>query len=288
MIAVIEVPVSKDLSEFTQFLWANEIPHRVTEDGQSQTLWVSPNISVERVRKLFDFWQEGGSLHEIRIEHQQTNRFSQLAPKALIRVPVTLIIIVLSVAASLLVGFGTQYEVMNLLSFTGFEIRGDQIYYGDLNSLLASGEYWRVLTPMFMHFSVLHILFNLLWVWVIGRRVEQIQGALRLALLVLFAGTISNLAQFLVSGPLFGGMSGVVFALLAYTWSWDRLVRRTVFGFPSMLMGFMVFWLALGYSGALEKLGLGAIANTAHLAGLVAGLVFALVVRLVHGGAQKT
>lgn len=288
MIPVTQVPVSKDLSEFTQFLWVNEIPHRVTEDGQSQTLWVSPNVSVERVRMLFEFWQEGGSLNDIRVEHQQSKRFSQFEPKALIRVPMTLIIIGLSIAASLLVGFGTQYEVMNWLSFTDFEIRGDQIYYDDLNSLLASGEYWRILTPIFMHFSVLHILFNLLWVWVIGRRVEQTQGALLLASLVVFTGAISNLAQFLVSGPLFGGMSGVVFALLAYTWTWDRLVQRAVFGFPPMLMGFMLFWLALGYSGALEKMGLGAIANTAHLAGLVAGLAFALVVRLVHGGGQKT
>jgi GlpG protein len=42
----------------------------------------------------------------------------------------------------------------------------------------------------------------------------------------------------------------------------------------------MIFWLALGYTGALELIGLGAIANTAHLAGLLSGLAFALISRV--------
>jgi len=92
--------------------------------------------------------------------------------------------------------------------------------------------------------------------------------------LVMVTGLLSNLAQFFISGPLFGGMSGVVFGLLAYAWLWDRRNPARAVGLPPALMGFMVLWLVLGYSGLLENVGLGAIANTAHLVGLLAGMAF--------------
>ena len=98
--------------------------------------------------------------------------------------------------------------------------------------------------------------------------------------LALFSGVTSNFAQFVDSGPLFGGMSGVVFAVLGYSWVWDRL-HQPIFYTPPAVMGFMLFWLALGYSGALEFMGLGAIANTAHLIGLVAGLIWAALMGLI-------
>jgi GlpG protein len=145
--------------------------------------------------------------------------------------------------------------------------------------MLASGEWWRLITPIFMHFSLLHILFNLLWVWIVGVRVEPAQGSLPLLGLVLFSGVLSNLAQFVVSGPMFGGMSGVVFALLGYAWLWDKLAMKPRIGLPPALMGFMLFWLVLGFTGVLEGVGFGAIANTAHLVGLLAGLIWLLLMR---------
>jgi GlpG protein len=46
-------------------------------------------------------------------------------------------------------------------------------------------------------------------------------------------------------------------------------------------MGFMLLWLVLGFTGVLQGVGLGAIANTAHLAGLLAGLLWLLLVRFL-------
>lgn len=281
MIPAIKVPLSLDLTEFTQFLWMNEIPHRVTEEEDAQIIWVSPRVSTERIQQLFDYWRSGQSLNQIQVRSSAQSGMSQFSPERLAKLPVVMSLILLSVCFSLLIHLGDQYAVMNWLSFTGFQIRGDQLYYDAITELIASGELWRIWTPIFLHFSLLHILFNLLWVWVIGQRIELLQGGMRLLMLVLFSGALSNLAQFAVSGPLFGGMSGVVFALLAYVWTWDKLSGRPFFGFPSVLMGFMLFWLALGFTGALESVGLGAIANTAHLVGLIAGVVFALLVRML-------
>jgi len=266
---VLKVPLTRDLTGFTRFLWANEVPHRVTENENEQTLWVSPRVSAERIIELYGYWDQGGDLERIQVHARVAN--SELSISTLLRLPVTLILILLSAAATLLINFGADANWLGRLSFAPFDIRGNEIYYSDLSEILESGEYWRFITPIFMHFSLLHILFNLLWIWVVGRRIEQLQGGMSLLTLTVFSGVASNLAQYYVSGPLFGGMSGVVFAVLAYTWAWDRL-RRPIFFVPPALMGFMLVWLALGYSGALEFLGLGAIANTAHLIGLVSGL----------------
>ncbi len=287
MKAVLEVPLSEDLTEFCSFLWANEIPHRVTEQGHMQILWVAPYISAEAIGRLYQMWKRGERLENIRIEHQRVTGGRGGNASTFGRIPVVLILIGLSVLATLLLISGSEYQVMGWLGFANFSIQGDQVHYDDLSEMLASGQLWRIWTPMFLHFSVLHILFNLLWVWVIGRLVEWRQGSVRLLMLVLFSGALSNLTQYLVSGPLFGGMSGVVFALLSYTWLWDRLSARPVFGLPPALMGFMLFWLALGYTGVLEKMGLGTIANTAHLSGLICGLVFALLTRVIHPSPRK-
>lgn len=276
---VLQVPLSTDLTEFTRFLWAHEIPHRVTEDESEQTLWVSPRVSAERVAELYAYWEQGGDLQRIQV-HSQKSR-NELSVAMLLKLPVTVTLIALSVLATLLINFGADANWLGRLSFAPFDIRGNEIYYSNLTELLASGQYWRFLSPIFLHFSLLHILFNLLWIWVIGRRIEQLQGSWSLLLLTLFSGAASNLAQYYASGPLFGGMSGVVFAVLGYSWVWDRL-HRPIFFLPPALMGFMLFWLALGYSGALEFMGLGAIANTAHLVGLLAGLTWAGITGLLR------
>lgn len=276
---VLQVPLSTDLSEFTRFLWAHEIPHRVTEDESEQTLWVSPRVSAERVAELYAYWEQGGDLQRIQVQSQKSS--SQISVAMLLKLPVTVTLIVLSVLATLLINFGADANWLERLSFAPFDIRGNEIYYSNLSELMTSGQYWRFISPIFLHFSLLHILFNLLWIWVIGRRIEQLQGGWSLLLLALFSGVASNLAQYSVSGPLFGGMSGVVFAVLGYSWVWDRL-HRPIFFLPPALMGFMLFWLALGYSGALEFMGLGAIANTAHLVGLVAGLIWAGIMGLLR------
>ncbi|QEW06186.1 rhomboid family intramembrane serine protease [Nitrincola iocasae] len=194
----------------------------------------------------------------------------------------TLSLILISVLVSLAIGFGSNHGMMRLLTFTDFSVRGEQLLHHTLGGMLSTGQWWRLVTPAFMHFSELHLLFNLMWIWVVGQRIELFQGRWVLLILVLVSAMLSNLAQFLISGPMFGGMSGVVYAVLAYTWLWDKRGLRPVFGLPPGLMGFMLFWLVLGYTGMLQMFGMGSVANTAHLVGLLVGLMFVLPVQLLQ------
>jgi len=101
-----------------------------------------------------------------------------------------------------------------------------------------------------------------------------------LLIITIFAGISSNIGQYYVSGPVFGGLSGVVYALISYAWLWDKLHAEKFRVVSNALMGFMIVWLVLGYTGLLSQLGLGNIANTAHLVGLVCGLLAVLLVKM--------
>ena len=63
-----------------------------------------------------------------------------------------------------------------------------------------SGQYWRLLTPAFLHFGWLHIAFNSLWMWELGSKVERELGGVNMALLFCTIALVSNSLQFAFGG----------------------------------------------------------------------------------------
>jgi len=98
------------------------------------------------------------------------------------------------------------------------------------------------------------------------------QGALLFGLLVLAAAAISNVAQTVMRGPMFGGMSGVNYALFGYVWMKHRFQPSEGLSIPSSTVVLMIAWLFLCMTGAL-----GPIANAAHVAGLLSGMAFGVI-----------
>ena len=94
----------------------------------------------------------------------------------------------------------------------------------------------------------------------------------------LFIAIFSNLGQYLWSGSArFGGMSGVIYGLLGYLWVHQWLAPNHYLFLPKELVGFMLLWLLICMSGALDYvLGIG-VANAAHFIGLVTGMFLGLV-----------
>jgi len=184
--------------------------------------------------------------------------------------PVCIALILLSCAGFLLIYLNAPPKVINWFSFTPFEIRARQVVF-----LTSEGEYWRLITPIFLHFSWLHIVFNSLWLWELGSRVERLLGSATTLLLVLAIAAISNAAQFWFTGPsLFGGMSGVVYGLLGFCWVAGALQPRWPVQPARPVLALMLGWLFLCLFGVVEMLGFGAIANAAHVGGLIAGAGF--------------
>lgn len=127
---------------------------------------------------------------------------------------------------------------------------------------------WRLFTPMLLHFGLLHIAFNLLWWLDLGRTIERYQSSLQLVWVTLVTSGVSSLAQFLASGPAFGGLSGVVYGLLGYLWLYGRVNPRAGYALRREIVIFMLVWLVICYVGLA-----GIVANEAHLAGLISGCV---------------
>lgn len=141
---------------------------------------------------------------------------------------------------------------------------------GELSGFLPQvreGQVWRLLTPIFLHFGPLHLFFNLSWVYHLGCLIEARCGVRTLARLVLIVGLGSNLAQYVIHGPNFGGMSGVVYGLIGYAWIRGKLNPASGIGLDQRSLIFSLVWLVACFTGVL-----GAVANYAHLGGLVLGM----------------
>ncbi|MFT4924783.1 MAG: GlpG protein [Phenylobacterium sp.] len=165
-----------------------------------------------------------------------------------------------------------------ILIFASFHLPvGNNVYYALLfadGNPLDSVELWRWFTPALIHFSVMHIAFNLLWWWMLGGQLEQHFGKVFLLAFMVMTAVVSNYAQFIVSGSnQFGGLSGVVYALIGFSWLYGKLKASQPISLNNQLFGFAMIWLVLGYADILSV----NFANTAHLSGLLAGLGFAFV-----------
>ncbi len=141
--------------------------------------------------------------------------------------------------------------------------------------LLEQAELWRWITPILLHFSLTHLVFNLAWWWLLGSKIERYQSSGFLLQLALSSAVISNGLQLALAGPNFGGLSGVVYALVGYCYLSDLLSGRQRYLLSHGLFGFMLVWLVLGF---MELLWVN-MANWAHLGGLGCGLLWAFLSR---------
>lgn len=142
-------------------------------------------------------------------------------------------------------------------------------YWGQMQDLT---QIYRWVTPVFLHFGILHITFNLLWWWDIATVIERLQGAARLFGVFMVLSIVPNYAQFLWSGNRFGGLSGVVYGVLGYVWIYGRVRKDYPLQLRPVIIYMMVAWMLIGFAGVFDNM-IGPMANLAHLGGLVSGIV---------------
>lgn len=176
------------------------------------------------------------------------------------RMPVTLVLIAISILVTLISFFGADRHV--LLPFYISEYTG-----GGMREVF-EGQVWRLLAPIFIHLGPFHFLFNMLWLFDLGGMLERQQGSARLSLLVFVVAVIGNVAQYFWAGPYFGGMSGVTFGLLGYAWMQARLEPESGLMPHGYIVVMMLGWFVVCWSGLIANA-----TNMAHTAGLVIGLL---------------
>jgi GlpG protein len=158
-------------------------------------------------------------------------------------------------------------------------------YSGPMFEKIKEGEVWRLFSPCLMHGDLFHLVFNMIWLIILGPALGLRIGKIRLIVLILLAGILSNTAQYLMSGPNFIGFSGVITGMVGFIWI--RQLRFPWEGYPinTSTMNFMAFFVIAmmvlqvasfvmelrGY----DQFSLG-IANTAHIAGALVGMSLGL------------
>jgi GlpG protein len=173
----------------------------------------------------------------------------------------TLSLIGVTVAVSLAIG----------LNPTPYDARWLSVSNGGMEFLaeVRAGQVWRLITPIFIHYGPLHLLFNMLWLSDLGTMIEKRQGMLKLTMLMVVLAITSNLGQYWVDGPFFGGMSGVVYGLFGYVWLRGQCDPASGLTLSPTTVWMMLAWYFLCLFGVIPH-----VANSAHTVGLLVGVLW--------------
>jgi GlpG protein len=273
-VAAMRLPIATDLSGFVGLLRSLNVPYRVSEESGEQVLWVPGEALAEQVRDLYTRFPQGNPEQPLRGFVRQSN--SPLA--RLKHSPATAAVLLLTLIVAALTFLGDNFSSIRWLTFQDFRIQGDYLQFVPLAVSLDAGEWWRLITPMLLHFGFLHLAMNSLWYWELGGRIEARQGASMLLALTLLFSLASNVGQYVFGGPaLFGGLSGVLYGLLGHCWIFQRLAPNPAYRLPKGVLGMMLVWLLVCLSGVIGALGFGSIANAAHVTGLLSGCATGLI-----------
>ncbi len=275
-VEVLRLPLSVDLSGFVSLLQRMHVPHRVSEEAGEQVVWAPESIAGE-VRSLYARFPQGDPEGHVPIVERPPAMARPGWVQQLRDSPATATILLLCVIVAVVTQLGENLSVLSGLTFLDFSIRGQYIQFTPLSDSLAAGQWWRLFTPMLIHFGFLHIAMNGMWYWELGRRVELRQGSINLIGLSLLFSLVSNFAQYLFGGPsLFGGMSGVLYGLLGHVWIYQLMAPNPLYRLPRGVLVMMLVWLAVCMSGLVSLIGFGQIANAAHVGGLLIGCLTGL------------
>ncbi len=157
---------------------------------------------------------------------------------------------------------------------------------------IKQGEVWRLVTPALIHFNFPHLLFNILMLHQLGGAFEQRRGTWRYVLFVLAVAAGSNVAEYYLGwmgqlnswmgshgpNPVFGGLSGVNYALFGYAWMKSRYQPQLGFALSPTFVFIMIGWFLICFTGEM-----GPVANLAHAVGLGLGVLIGVAPTLWRG-----
>jgi membrane associated rhomboid family serine protease/cytochrome c-type biogenesis protein CcmH/NrfG len=170
------------------------------------------------------------------------------------------------------------YVAMGLsgVSWTAPSIEHAIRWGADFGPLTLSGQWWRILTSTFVHFGIIHIAFNMWCLWDLGRALERFMGRKGFVLIYLLSGLASSLTSIAwnpwrVSAGASGAIFGVAGAFVSYLYLKKTFIDQTLARQKlKSLAIFIGYNLLYGIRGGVD--------NSAHLGGLVAGLILGALV----------
>jgi GlpG protein len=302
-------PDEQHAQTLADYLLTIQIRTEVKQDPDGWSLWVRDEDNVPQARQELQAYRENPTdprydkaiatarnliAEEERQEEAYRKKTVALANKLTNpssgKRPVTGLLIALSIVVAVLTNLGEKPQENLHFTITSLDLSDGPPRFLTLREQLATGQVYRLVTPIFLHFGVLHLVFNMLWLAQLGGMVEQIRGSARYLGLVLLIAVLSNLGQYylggvqfaggnhIVLGPVstyFGGMSGVVYGLFGYVWMKARFQPDLGMLISSNNVLILMLWFVL----CVLNLTGGHVANAAHAVGLVVGMLVGLLPR---------
>ena len=280
---------SAQAEQFGHYLYGQDIENRVEENSLGQwEIWVLDEDQIDQSKALFLAFSENpedptvaqgaqaGLQKQAQLKQEQTTHRARvidartmLQSRKITLGWVTISLIVISVGLALLTRMGKNEAFVLPFQITEHVVNGNYIQYSPSFPEIRHGEVWRLFTPMFLHFGPLHLIFNMWWMKDLGSVIESHKGPWTLLGLAFTISILSNVAQFYMSGPRFGGMSGVVFGLLGYLWMQGKFNPRGPLHLNPQTVQFMMIWFVICLTGWV-----GPVANTVHGVGAFVGIAW--------------
>lgn len=246
-------PVMADL--IVQDLTQAGISSQIHNEGQLLVLYVENQADYEKAFDMFRVRLGFAPRFEVPEEY-----------KKMAQIPwgnMTRVFMVLSLGISFAMLMTGDKDVASLWFFSQ---NNEQLF-----AEIRQGQWWRLWSPIFLHFGFLHIIFNMLVFKDFGPLIEYQHGIARALIWVAAIAFISNISQYLVQGPQFGGMSGVLFGLLGIIWTYKVFNPESEFSLPKSSVTMLLVWFFLCLFGIIPN-----IANMAHASGLTLGMLIGI------------
>ncbi|MDA7916301.1 rhomboid family intramembrane serine protease [Verrucomicrobia bacterium] len=274
---------TKHAAAFGDFATLKGIECDIEEDNDGAfAVWVIDDEQIEEADALLTAFQKDPTSEQyqgiaqkadaIREQQQQEEQASQTKnfdSRDLLRGSrgsggkVTYIVLAMCVATFVLSFVMGVTQVESLLKMGTFPYSNADWLEGLKE--IKTGQIWRMVTPVILHGSLLHIIFNMMWFVQLAGMIERIQGSAFVAGLIVTLSIISNLTQYSFVGSNFVGMSGVVYGLVGYIWMREKCDFASGYHLSPNAFIILIVWFFLCF-------GMEGIANHAHYGGLVGGI----------------
>jgi GlpG protein len=288
------LPKGLDPKVFADYLLTLGIKSRVDDQPEGWQLWIYNEDHFARARDEFQSYASAPDAPQyqsavqaaeaVRRKREQIERQFRKNDRRVAdlwaypgfrRRPLTMALVAVSVIVFLLQNSQWGPSVREELHFASYYVDAK----GQLDDGLSDmrhGEIWRLVTPIFMHGNIIHILFNMSCLSYFGTSIEIRRGTLRFAGLVLISAILSNVGQFMWmerTDPgkphFFLGFSGVGYALFGYIWMKSLYEPEQGMIIHPNNVNIMLGWLVLCMTGVLPI----PIANAAHFIGMAVGIL---------------
>jgi len=319
------LPTEQQAQQFAAWLVSQKIEAHAEKEGDVWVVWVRQEDQLPKAREaLAQFGENPGDPRykdaersaeaarkgeEARRRQAQGNVVEMRGrwgsapgmPGTSGRSPVVLILIGLCVLVAIVTYDDTMNEqarrkhgaIYRGLTFVDPQVARTPDGQIDIWASIRRGEVWRLVTPIFIHYGLAHIVLNMIWLFSFGVAVEGRRGSLFMALLVLALAVLSDMGQAIETSfrhlvPLFGGMSGVGYGLFGYVAIKAKFDSRERYFLSPGTTFIAMLWFALcilrdipPFSAMLADT-IPPIANAAHAVGLGVGAAVAYVPLLIR------